>query len=508
MLKDLKKIYKLIQVLSSDKNRGNVITYRDFWYKFNIKHIKDNPNNFKCVKINKNKIINTAINDIKFIIIKNKNYFNDYGKIIKYILSNKYNKIGRWSSMPKVHKKDQNGLPIKKLRPIINVKNTITTLSSTIIKEITRKIIYALKSMYQSNYDCDDIRDIIVNINEYNNKHKTEYGDQLITCDINSMYDNISYNDVVNAFNVSINELLPFNYISPEFINLWHKAMKHLFKYCFFECQNNYYLQTNSQIQGSVSGGDTCSLVLVIKEIKNNFWFNKLTKFIVRYKDDILFIPKIKVKNQNQCKNQIIDKLYPGFEFEYELNGKIANICDITVEIKNNILSTTTIKTDKVISYINKSSNIKQNLNGIFKTLQQRYIIIEDNINKYKLTKTRIINILINNNEWTSYDIRKCVHLKYRDRFKFIDNYINNKQNKYNKYTDLKKITLLNKEWYKIIDNKQIINNYITYQKTMINDKMLKIEINDAVEELPDDIKDEIKVNIFYKYQPSLKEYI
>ena len=74
--------------------------------------------------------------------------------------------------MPKVHKKDSNGNQLRNLRPIINMKNTITTISNTIIKEVTRKIIYWLKSMYKSKYECDDIRDVIININEYNNKNK------------------------------------------------------------------------------------------------------------------------------------------------------------------------------------------------------------------------------------------------------------------------------------------------------------------------------------------------
>ena len=218
------------------------------WFKFNVKYYV--MHNCKLILINKIDIIKDGINKLKSIIFKFKSYFIDYNKIIQFIYLGKFNQIGRWSLMPKVHKKDAEGNQIKKIRPIINMKYSITTISSTIIKEITRKIIFGLKSMYESKYECDDIRDIIININKYNNENKLNDNDQLIVCDINSMYDNISKDDVINAFNKAINEFLPINYISQELIKLWYKSINHLFNYCYFEYQENIYLQTNSQIQG------------------------------------------------------------------------------------------------------------------------------------------------------------------------------------------------------------------------------------------------------------------
>ena len=45
-------------------------------------------------------------------------------------------------------------------------------------------------------------------------------------------------------------------------------------------------------------------------------------------------------------------------------------------------------------------------------------------------------------------------------------------------------------------------NEYITYQKTMVNDNDIKQLINDSINILPDIIKDNIKVNLYYRYQP------
>ena len=129
-------------------------------------------------------------------------------------------------------------------------------------------------------------------------------------------------------------------------IDLWHEAMNHIFSYCYFKYNKVLYLLKNTQIQGSKSGGENCNLYLVVHEIKHSYWFQKLVKIILRYKDDIFFIPKtgLKVKTVAES-NKIISKLYPGFQFESEI-GKTANICDITVNINYNILklSTTTLR--------------------------------------------------------------------------------------------------------------------------------------------------------------------
>ena len=89
--------------------------------------------------------------------------------------------------------------------------------------------------MYNLKYECDDVRDIIINVNNFNNNNYLKEDDQLIECDINRMYDNISLFDVKIAFNIAINEALPFNFTSESLINLWEKLVNHVFKYCYFE---------------------------------------------------------------------------------------------------------------------------------------------------------------------------------------------------------------------------------------------------------------------------------
>ena len=77
-------------------------------------------------------------------------------------------RIGTFSAIPKVHKTDKYGNKIKKIRPIINLRNSVTSFSSTIIKEICRRILYYIKQTYQYDADFDDIRDIIIKINNFN----------------------------------------------------------------------------------------------------------------------------------------------------------------------------------------------------------------------------------------------------------------------------------------------------------------------------------------------------
>ena len=252
-------------------------------------------------------------------------------------------------------------------------------------------------------------------------------------CDINSMYDVITPKMIMDAFKYAIFELAP-NYLSQDLIQLWYKSMDHIFKYCYFKYKNILYILKNTQIQGSKSGGDNCILYLVIHEIKNMNKIHGLTKVMLRYKDDIFGISKICINNKSELNDKIINKIYPQFEFEYDIKEKV-EICDIEININYETLklSTTTLNDkNKLTSFINKSSNVNQSsINGIFKTLQMRYIIIDDNIYKYKQTKKKICGILINNNEWTSYDIRKCQHLNYSKREEYINNKIKIKDIKY-----------------------------------------------------------------------------
>ena len=344
---------------------------------------------------------------------------------------------------------------------------------------------------------------------EFNNKNTLNIRDKLFACDINSMYDVISPEMVMETFEYAIFELAP-NYLSQDLINLWHKSMKHIFKFCYFKYKDCLYLLKNTQIQGSKSGGDNCNLYLIIHEIRNINKIKTYTKIMLRYKDDIFGISRINIMNKNECKNKIINKIYPQFDFEYDINNEV-EICDIKVHIDyNNFkLSTTTLNNvNKITSFVNKSSNINQSsINGIFKTLQMRYIIIDDDILKYKYTKGRICNILIKHNEWNPVDIRLCEHLSYSKRMKFINKYLDLKQIKYQEYIKMKKIYLFDNKWWNN-DNSNNINTYITYQKTLINEKKINKIIYDSYNLLNENIKNNYNIKLYYKYQQPIGKLI
>ena len=129
------------------------------------------------------------------------------------------------------------------------------------------------------------------------------------------------------------------------------------------------------------------------------------------------------------------------------------------------LINNPAVNENKITSFINQSSNINQNsINGIFKVLQMRYILLDDNINKYNYTKSRICDIFINNNEWTPYDIRMCEHVPYSQRGTILSKYIENKNNKYNEYIKTENINLFNNKWWNN-DKSDAINVYLTYQK-------------------------------------------
>ena len=78
-------------------------------------------------------------------------------------------------------------------------------------------------------------------------------------------------------------------------------------------------------------------------------------------------------RNIIDCKNKIINILYPQFEFEYDITKQI-EICNVKISI-----TTILVNENKITSYINKSSNINQSLiNMIFNVLQMRYILLDD----------------------------------------------------------------------------------------------------------------------------------
>ena len=146
------------------------------------------------------------------------------------------------------------------------MKNTNITISSSIIREITRKIVYGIKLSENFIIDCDDVRDIIINISDFNKSSNNilNKNDNILSTDINSLYDCIPDIDVYEAMDYALNIILPPNYLSKRLIDLWYKAMKHLFENALFTYKKLLLKLFNTQIQGTISGWDNCSLVLMI----------------------------------------------------------------------------------------------------------------------------------------------------------------------------------------------------------------------------------------------------
>ena len=251
-------------------------------------------------------------------------------------------------------------------------------------------------------------------------------------------------------------------------------------------------------------------LYLVVMEICNHR-FGTQTKIIFRFKDDIYFIPRRpELCHDHATFTQFITSLHPGFGFKETIDFFQAEICDVLITKDRNTmkLETSTYSAPaKKISYINKSSNVRQSPNAWFKSLQQRYIIIESKKRNYMETKKKVCSIMVKQNEWTPYDIRRAVHLKYEDRNHFIEDYLIKKKAKYQAYIDSKSITLFSKIWKSSMDRQSVcqIKGYLTYQKTLIDHDELNHLINESLDILP--FRDEIDVNIYYKYQPSLSKY-
>ena len=513
-LNKIKKIpcrYPHLLALEADKNYGNVLVNAQEWKSFNFTYLNENKQNFIKSNQNKTSIIKDGINTIKELLSSYKSLIRDYGKALRGIHGEKFNNLGIFASIPKVHKKDKNGHFIRKLRPIISLKNTIITISSCILREITRKINYGLKVFCNHKLEMDDIRDIAVAVEEFNesNNHHTFKIKACASSDVNSMYDVINKFKTCKAFHFATHHLLPINFVTDKMMDLFYKAANHMFDFAYFIFEGIIYFIDNSQIQGTNSGGDCCSMVLNVNEIRKRALFNKLLLFIIRYKDDIALIPRIPINNVQELNTKILSVLYPDFEFESEINRNSCEICDVEIYTQNNhFLQTRSIKDKKIRSYINKSSNVKQQINGITKTLQERYIIINSKKEDYIKQKQSLYQQLIAKNEWTGYDLRKTEHLKYSQRDDYLQKYQEKKRRKIQKYINMKAITLFDHKWWNDEVQKKDINQYITYQKTMIDEKKINQILRQCKNELPSEVTDEYDIKIYYKYQKPLKFYL
>ncbi len=520
LIKTVPELYKDTKILQADKNYGNVVTDLFDFQELNQKEL-DNGNNFiQIIGNSVENIITNAKNEMKNILFKYKNIINDWSKGIRYICAGFYDSIGKWGGMPKVHK------PTRKIRAIIRLRGSIIEIPGQIAMEILRKLIYGLKHLYPKAgaISCGDIRNIVINIDKKNKLNKTIYNkdDQVVSADINTMYDTIWGKHVHKSINISCNKLLPPNYITKEEVELLHRSINCVYYYAYFSYEfydkdyNKHELLMkviHSQIQGSKSGDPACDLTLMVDEINKYHIITKYFKLFIRYKDDKIFILNDRyIYNENNISN-LLSTIYSNEDLKWDIDlnyiTKSATCCDITLEIdytnnKINYFSTN----DKIRSYICKSSNVKQSINGITKTLQERYIICNNCEEDYINTKKLMFKTLIECNEWTQYDLRHIKHLHYNQKEQLLDKYLVKSNKKLMKYvTNNNGIWLFDKLWW----NKPIIksiNSYMTYQKSIINEKELNRIIYQAYDILPSYVTDDLELNIYYKYQKNIKSLI
>ena len=67
------------------------------------------------------------------------------------------------------------------------------------------------------------------------------------------------------------------------------------------------------------------------------------------------------------------------------------------------------------------------------------------------------------------------------------------------------KFYLFNNKWF-LNDNIQQINTYLTYQKTLVDEKEIEKVLRDAEQILHPEIRH--KINIFYKYQQTIRRLL
>ena len=361
----------------------------------------------------------------------------------------------------------------------------------------------------------DDIRDIIVHIRAFNATHLLDPDvDQLIITDINSMYDNISFRMVRRAYSTAI-KLLPPQFLPPEMEDAFMEALSLIERHAVFEYGDTTRQILDSQIQGSISGSDSCSFVLRVREATCCKGIDAITKMLIRYKDDILIIPKHRVSNTAHFESAIISKIYPDFEFETETPATIATMCDIDISISvdGSLKCRMQQNSGKVRMYVLKSSNVRQSCAAIFITLCQRYIIINDTKEHFIESKRIVCNTLLSG-EWLPADIRCCRHPKYEDRDALIDKYLANKQRKLRSYVRMDRVHLYEKDWWKTSifdeesdDNEIFSKCYMTYQKTFYDDSEIRNIVRKAQDLLPDEIKRNFKLYLYYRYQASVSAY-
>ncbi|MCP5015167.1 MAG: hypothetical protein GY938_07770, partial [Ketobacter sp.] len=264
------------------------------------------------------------------------------------------------------------------------LSKSIVEIAGKIAMELARKCNSQLIFHYpQYQIECDDVRDIVIRIDELNKNYSFDSDDVIYISDVNSMYDQIGHLQMHNAFDYCAEELLPVGIISKSEQKLYHRAQQHLYDYAYFD-GDDLAIQKydDSQIQGSVPGSDNTSLFMRVVEIRKRPLIIELFLWLIRYKDDLSLVPhkQLKIYTPQKCEENI-KKIYDMFEFETDGIDDKGNVytCDLTLHINTesgNLDYGPTKESAKTRTFVYKNSNVKQSLQPLLSTLQERYIIL------------------------------------------------------------------------------------------------------------------------------------
>ncbi|MCP4985496.1 MAG: hypothetical protein GY928_05315, partial [Colwellia sp.] len=379
--------YPNLLFMTPDKNRGTLVTDIQVWKDIQSDFLSKNGQNFiSNIPMDKPTIIERGKRSIINILYEFADFFKDGTKCVQRIAYGYYDRIGRWNPFAKVHKKNSDGTQRRTLRPIVDLSRSIVEIAGKIAMELARKCNSKLIYFYpQQQIECDDVRDIVIKIDELNAQYHFDLEDVIYISDVNSMYDQIGHAQMHAAFDYCCDELLPVDSLSKSERNLYHKAQQHLYDYAYFDGDGlKIQKYVESQIQGSVPGSDNTSLFMRVIEIRKYPTILELFLWIIRYKDDLTLVPHIRltIDTPQKCEENV-KKIYDMFEFETEGPNNYGEIhtCDITLKINTesgNLEYGPTKESDKTRTFIFKNSNVKQSLQPLLSTLQERYIILSD----------------------------------------------------------------------------------------------------------------------------------
>ena len=82
------------------------------------------------------------------------------------------------------------------------------------------------------------------------------------------------------------------------------------------------------------------------------------------------------------------------------------------------------------------------------------------------------------------------------------------KKLKYDACIKTDKLYICNKNLHLKSNNITSINTYITYQKTIVDEKQFENIIKQGLQILHQDLRNKCKINLYYKYQQSLRSLL